>query len=96
MWNRINLADGKYIRLHKELQQRYNKLGEFFHFSVDDGGGSARQVMAYLADKAASTKPALQLETEVRRLGAKASSVRKTQAGRRIEREMDRSFCIIL
>lgn len=97
MWNRINQEDASYKTLEKgwwQLQQRYSRLGKFFEF--DNGEESARTVLEYFSGKGATTRPTLQLEMEVCKSGAKASSVRKTQAGKRIERDMDRGFCTIL
>ncbi|KAK0645441.1 hypothetical protein B0T16DRAFT_457474 [Cercophora newfieldiana] len=92
MWNRINRkVDVSYDNLHKALGQKYSAW-EFFQFT---DGASAEKVLESLRGNAATTAT-LQLEKEVRASGSKASSVRKTKAGKRIEREMDRNRCTIL
>ncbi|KAK3363170.1 hypothetical protein B0T25DRAFT_32153 [Lasiosphaeria hispida] len=99
MWNRIHTDEvPRHEKLHRNLGAKYPHLaesGKSFQFS--NSHASAEEVLKDFADRVpANPKKPLQLEDEVRRWGPKASSVRKTKAGKLITRDTDRGFCTIL
>ncbi len=99
MWDTISSVDrGKFDVLHTSLGQKYMQLvrlgTKFLKFEADKRD-SATAVLQSLGT--AGFRPAtLQLENEVKRTGLSASSVRKTEAGKVIVRQMNRGGCTIL
>ncbi|KAK0611712.1 hypothetical protein B0T14DRAFT_500755 [Immersiella caudata] len=95
MWNMIdNLDRAKYEKLDASLRQKYGRLRSKFLKFESDKTNSAQTVLLAAASSRAGQPP--QLEAEVIRSGLSASSVRKTEAGKVIVREMNKSSCAIL
>ncbi|KAK0753683.1 hypothetical protein B0T18DRAFT_424190 [Schizothecium vesticola] len=98
MWNRIKAGDRTYERLHGSLGQKYTHIVRphmLFRFSNDRK--SAEAVLEHFNKPYTPVSRAeLQLEVEVRQSGSGASAVRKTKAGRRIDADLDKGFCVIL
>jgi len=107
MWNKIKKDQyPRFERLNNELRGIIGGLTDgktgFFMFDSDDVG-TAKGVLKHFADELSPTgkirkrnTELLQLATEVERLGATPSGVRRTQAGKKIVKDLNRGFCVIL
>jgi len=101
MWNRINKEDVMYDKLHENFGRKYPHLtrpNTFFKFLNDKDSAAAvlKRLLAVARSPVPGRPATLQLQSEVARMGTSAGSMRKTQAGKRIESDMDRGFCTIL
>jgi hypothetical protein len=102
MWNKIdNKGMSEHNALYQGLFRKYQYLGgtKFMKFNSDStvGEGSAMAVLDAVRIATGRSSPAkLQFAREIQASGRNPSGVRKTSAGKVLEKDLNRGFCVIL
>ncbi|KAK4452250.1 hypothetical protein QBC34DRAFT_294246 [Podospora aff. communis PSN243] len=100
MWNTVGSRErSKFSQLHTSIEKKYAHLTkqgtEFFKFETNKRN-SAEPILQFFASASSRSGPRLQLEGEVMRTGLSATSIRRTEAGKGIVRQMNGGGCTIL